>query len=213
VRESDLEFFFDPVCPFAWITSRWVTEVQAQRSYDVSWKFISLRMVNDDRGYGDVDERYKKLHDIGLQGLRIASAARTAAGNDAVAAVYTAIGSAAHSQGRRAEAEADSMKFYASVLGDAGLPREWADSGKDTFHDEVIRFETFQALERTGKNVGTPILTFNPRSEKPASLFGPVISRAPRGEEAVRLWDAVVVLAESGVAEIKRSLREPLQFD
>jgi hypothetical protein len=213
VRESDLEFFFDPVCPFAWITSRWVAEVQALRSYSVSWKFISLRMVNEDRGYGDMDSRYKKLHDIGLQGLRIASAARTAAGNDAVAAVYTAVGTAAHTQGRRAEAEADSLKFYATVLGEAGLPREWADSGEDTFHDEVIRFETFQALERTGKDVGTPILTFNPRSEKPASLFGPVVSRIPRGDEAVRLWDAVVVLAESGVAEIKRSLREPLNFD
>ena len=150
MRESDLEFFFDPVCPFAWITSRWVTEVQALRQYDVSWKFISLRMVNDDRGYGDMDTRYKKLHDIGLQGLRIASAARTASGNDAVAAVYSAIGTAAHAQGRRAEAEANSLQFYATVLAEAGLPREWAESGEDTFHDEVIRFETFQALERTG---------------------------------------------------------------
>jgi hypothetical protein len=213
VRESDLEFFFDPVCPFAWITSRWVAEVQALRHYDVAWKFISLRMVNEDRGYGTMDSRYKKLHDIGLQGLRIASAARTASGNDAVAAVYAAIGTAAHTQGRRGEVEADSLKFFAEVLGQAGLPREWAESGEDTFHDEVIRFETFQALERTGKDVGTPILTFNPRSERPASLFGPVVSRIPRGDEAVRLWDAVVVLAESGVAEIKRSLREPLQFD
>jgi hypothetical protein len=213
VREADLEFFFDPVCPFAWITSRWVIEVQRQRNYPVAWKFISLRMVNEDRGYGEMDERYKVLHDIGLMGLRIASAARAAAGNDSVVAVYTAIGQAAHVQGRRDEAVADPRAFFAKVLAEASLPGEWAKACDDTFHDEVIRFETFQALERTGKDVGTPILTFDPRGASPASLFGPVISRAPKGEEALRLWDATRTLAGSGVAEIKRSLRDDLVFD
>ena len=213
MREADLDFFFDPVCPFAWITSRWVYEVQRQRDYAVAWKFISLRMVNDDRGYGDIPEQYKVLHDIGLMGLRIASAGRAAAGNDAVFSVYTAIGQAAHVQGRREEAVADPRAFYAKVLAEASLPAEWALAGDDIAHDEVIRFETFQALERTGKDVGTPILTFNPRGPKPASLFGPVISRSPKGEEALRLWDATIVLAESGVAEIKRSLRNELVFD
>lgn len=213
MREANLDFFFDPVCPFAWITSRWVLEVQAQRDYAVAWKFISLRMVNDDRGYNEGAERYKVLHDIGLMGLRIASAARAASGNESVIAVYSAIGQAAHVQGRRDEAVADPRAFYAKVIAEASLPGEWAQACDDTFHDEVIRFETFQALERTGKDVGTPILTFNPRGEKPASLFGPVISRAPKGEEAVRLWDATITLAESGVAEIKRSLRDDLVFD
>jgi hypothetical protein len=213
VREADLDFYFDPVCPFAWITSRWVHEVQRQRDYAVAWKFISLRMVNDDRGYGDIPEQYKVLHDIGLMGLRIASAGRAAAGNDAVSSVYTAIGQAAHVQGRREEAVADPRAFYAKVLAESSLPAEWAAACDDVAHDEVIRFETFQALERTGKDVGTPILTFNPRDAKPASLFGPVISQAPKGEEALRLWDATVTIAESGVAEIKRSLRDPLVFD
>ena len=99
------------------------------------------------------------------------------------------------------------------MLAEASLPAEWAAACEDEAHDEVIRFETFQALERTGKDVGTPILTFNPRGPKPASLFGPVISQAPKGEEALRLWDATVTIAESGVAEIKRSLRDQLVFD
>lgn len=213
MREADLDFFFDPVCPFAWITSRWVVEVQRLRNYPVAWKFISLRMVNEDRGYDEGSEPYKASHEVGLMGLRIASAARAAAGNDAVSSVYTAIGEAAHVQGRRDEAMADPRAFFSKVLAEASLPAEWAKAADDTFHDEVIRFETFQALERTGKGVGTPILTFNPRAEKPSSLFGPVISRAPKGEEAVRLWDATVTLAESGVAEIKRSLRDSLVFD
>ena len=141
MREADLDFFFDPVCPFAWITSRWVQEVQRQRDYSVAWKFISLRMVNDDRGYGDMAERYKVLHDIGLMGLRIASAGRAAAGNDAVSSVYTAIGQAAHVQGRREEAVADPRAFYAKVLAEASLPAEWAAACDDVAHDEVIRFE------------------------------------------------------------------------
>lgn len=209
---ADLEFYFDPVCPWAWITSRWVTNVQQLRNYEVSWKFISLRMINAERGYAG-HEAYEQIHNAGLAGLRVASAARAQGGNASVAAVYTALGNAIHIGGRREELVNDPKSFLLSIVADAGLPAEVSAAFEDSTHDEVIRYETEAALSRTGKDVGTPILTFNPKSANEASLFGPVISQAPKGEEAIKLWDAVQTIAESGVAEIKRSLRAAPQFD
>ncbi len=207
---ADLDFFVDPVCPWAWITSRWVTEVQALRQYEVSWKFSSLRMVNSDRGY-EPDSSRERIHIVGLQGLRVASAARARAGNAAVAAFFTQLGNALHVQGRGEEL-ANPQQFFSEVATSAGLPAEISDAWQDTAHDSVIRYETDLALSRTGKDVGTPILTFAPNSDHAVSLFGPVISKAPRGNEALKLWDAVQTLAETGVAEIKRSLRSAPDF-
>jgi len=211
---ADLQFFFDPVCPWAYITSRWVTEVQQQRNYDVSWKFISLFMINDERGYGEGKQAWRDGHFAGLQALRVASAARTSAGNDAVAAVYTALGKAIHADKRRPESSGGMHNLLREVLTEAGLNPDWAKSADDELHDEVIRYETKAALEATGKDVGTPILIFNPGSAEQSSFFGPVISKIPRGSDALRLWDAVYTLATtSGMAELKRSLRATPSFD
>jgi len=211
---ADLQFFFDPVCPWAYITSRWVTEVQQQRNYDVSWKFISLFMINDERGYGEGKQAWRDGHFAGLQALRVASAARAAAGNDAVAAVYTALGKAIHADKRRPESSGGMHNLLREVLTEAGLNPDWAKSADDELHDEVIRYETKAALEATGKDVGTPILIFNPGSAEQSSFFGPVISKIPRGSDALRLWDAVYTLATtSGMAELKRSLRATPSFD
>ena len=211
---ADLQFYFDPVCPWAYITSRWVTEVRAQRGYDVSWKFFSLFMINDERGYGEGNKAWRDAHFSGLQALRVASAARAAAGNDAVDAVYTALGKAIHVDKRRPEQSGGMQNLLRSVLGDAGLNADWAASADDELHDEVIRHETKFALESTGKDVGTPILIFNPGTAEQASFFGPVISKIPRGADATRLWDAVYTLATtSGMAELKRSLRAAPSFD
>ncbi|MFM7306364.1 MAG: DsbA family protein [Actinomycetota bacterium] len=211
---ADLQFFFDPVCPWAYITSRWVTEVQQQRNYDVSWKFISLFMINDERGYGEGKQAWRDGHFAGLQALRVASAARTSAGNDAVAAVYTALGQAIHADKRRPESSGGMHNLLREVLTEAGLNPDWAKSADDELHDEVIRYETKAALEATGKDVGTPILIFNPGSAEQSSFFGPVISKIPRGQDALRLWDAVYTLATtSGMAELKRSLRATPTFD
>jgi protein-disulfide isomerase-like protein with CxxC motif len=209
---ADLEFYFDPVCPWAWITSRWVTNVQQLRNYEVSWRFISLKMINAERGYAG-NNAYELIHNAGLAGLRVASAARAQGGNASVAALYAALGNAIHVGGRREELVNNPHAFLLSVVADAGLPAEIASAFEDSTHDEVIRYETEAALSRTGKDVGTPILTFNPKAANEASLFGPVISKAPKGDEAVKLWDAVQTIAESGVAEIKRSLRAAPQFD
>ncbi|MFM1837341.1 MAG: DsbA family protein [Ilumatobacteraceae bacterium] len=211
---ADLQFYFDPVCPWAYITSRWVVEVQEQRGYDVSWKFISLFMINNDRGYNEGNMPWRDGHMSGLQALRVASAARAAAGNDAVAAVYTALGKAIHVEKRRPKDSTELKDFARTVLSEAGLNPQWAESATDELHDEVIRYETSRALELTGKDVGTPILVFHPEKPNEASFFGPVISSIPRGAEALRLWDAVETLATtSGMAELKRSLRGAPSFD
>ncbi len=210
---ADLEFFFDPGCPWAWVTSRWVTEVSKLRDYAVSWKFVSLSMINTDKGYNPGDDYHKMMHLFGLKALRVASAARASAGNDAVAKFYTAIGTTIHVEKNREGIDTDAYKYLTDVLQRHSLPTEWANSFEDETHTAVIRYETDLALSRTGKNVGTPILTFKPGQPTEGSFFGPVISKSPRGDEALKLWDAVETIATtSGVAELKRSLRAPLDF-
>ena len=212
---GDLDFFLDPVCPWAWITSRWVCEVQMLRDYDVQWRFISLKFLNEDKmDYSKMPAGYKDVHAAGTQGLRVAARARAERGNDAVGAVYTALGMSLHNRGERESMVADPKAHVGALLGAASLPAEWAESMDDDSFDSLIREETELALARTGKDVGTPILTFRSGTETEGSFFGPVISRIPRGDEALRLWDAVETLATmSGMAELKRSIRERPVFE
>ncbi len=210
---ADLDFFFDPGCPWAWITSRWVSEVRKQRNYEVSWKFISLAMVNDDIGYAEGSERYQLIHKANLAALRVASVARALAGNDGVDKFYTAIGTTLYVEKNRGDFDTNPHGFLSSVLNRHSLPIAWADAFDDETHTPIIRYETDMALSRTGKFVGTPILTFHPGTSNEGSFFGPVISKSPRGAEAVKLWDAVETIATtSGMAELKRSLRAAADF-
>jgi hypothetical protein len=210
---ADLEFFLDPGCPFAWITSRWVTEVSNLRQYDVTWRFISLKFLNEHR----TDEAYTS--DYGLRHatthtlLRVIAAAGAAHGNAAVARLYTEIGTRYHAARRSDEARADVHAFAVEALTAAGLPVALADELSNDRWDALLRSETNLALDRTGRDVGTPILTFLPGSDKENSFFGPVISKAPRGDDAVRLWDAVETIATtSSMSELKRSSRAALDF-
>lgn len=214
----DLEFFFDPICPFAWVTSRWVTEVADQQDYRVRWRFICLSIINEGKDYGaDFPPAYPKLHGFGRTLLRVAAAARAAHGEDAMWPLYTAYGERLHPGGLSGaiwKGEDIPADFVTDSLEEAGLPVELAAAGDDESWDAVLREESDTALARTGKDVGTPILTFEPGESSECSLFGPVISRIPRGEEAIQLWDAVRLLAGTpGFAELKRSLRDPLSFD
>ncbi len=211
---SDLEFFFDPVCPWAWITSRWVVEVQRQRELDVTWRFISLRMLNEQQTAPWYTPEYRAGHAAGTQALRVAAAVRAAHGNEAVGRFYTALGERLHPGGRRRELVDQPAALLGEVCAAAGLDPSSASAWDDESHDVLIRAETELALERTGPDLGTPILTFHPGRPDEGSYFGPVIARAPRGAEALRLWDAIEALATtSGVAELKRSLRGRPQFD
>jgi hypothetical protein len=185
-----------------------VVDVQQQRSYDVDWRFISLWMVNDDNHAEWYTPRYRAGHYFGHQGLRIADAIRLGDDPAAVGRWYTALGTALHVDKRRAEATEDAAGFFASVLAGSGLDEAYAAAADDESHDEYLRADTDLALERTGDDVGTPILTFHPGAATEGSFFGPVISKAPRGAEAIKLWEAVETLATmSGMAELKRSNR------
>jgi hypothetical protein len=211
---ADLEFFFDPVCPWAWITSRWVTEVVDQRHYDVVWRVNSLYFINQHRTDERYDDAYRASHMAGLYAHRVCDEVRIQHGNAAVGSLYTALGNAIHLQRRRPELSADPVPFMREMLADAGLPDDLAVHALDDSHDAFILQETELAFSRTGRDVGTPILTFRPGQPDEGSFFGPVISSIPRGDAALRLWDAVEVIATtSGVAELKRSNRGKLRFD
>jgi hypothetical protein len=210
---ADLEFFFDPVCPFAWVTSRWVKEVQEQRHYAVDWRFISLKVINEDRAADWYTPEYRAGHLRGTMGLRIADQLRLTEDNDAVDRWYTALGTAIHVEGRREEFAADPVQFLELVLKTADLDAALAAHALDESHDAYLRQETELAFSRTGDGVGTPILTFEPGCERECSFFGPVIYKAPRGEQAAELWDAVKTLAAMpSFAELKRSRRAKLDF-
>jgi 2-hydroxychromene-2-carboxylate isomerase len=211
---TDIEFFFDPICPWAWITSRFTIEVASQRDLDVDWRFICLRMVNEQKDYErDFPQGYVNAHGAGLRMLRIAAAARERGGNDAVAALYAAFGTRLHDGGRSAEIREGDYGVIAEAVEASGLPAELEAAGEDEGHDVVLREETELALSRTGKDVGTPIVTLAPGSDREVSFFGPVVARIPRGHEALRVWDAFELLARTpGFAELKRSARDRPSF-
>ena len=183
----DLEFFFDPMCPWAWITSRWVKEVQELRQYSVTWKPISLKLLNANQTAEWYTDEYKRGHAAGHDALRTACALvdhlGVDEGNEAVDRFYTALGTQAHKNGRRDDLRDNTVAFIDECLVMAGVSM-------------------------------TPILTFHPGQANEGSFFGPVIARIPRGEEALKLWNAVEVVATTpGVAELKRTLRSKPVFD
>jgi 2-hydroxychromene-2-carboxylate isomerase len=211
---ADLEFFFDPMCPWAWITSRFVEEVVGQRSLHVEWRFISLAILNQDN-LENLPAAYRDLMVHSTSLLRVAAAARQHGGNEAVAAFYTAAGGLLHPGGRsKALWEGgDAGDLVGDAIAAAGLPAALSAAAHDPSHDAVVAAETELALSRTGRDVGTPIITFDTSRPEEASLFGPVINRIPRGDEALALWDAMWVVATTpGIAEFKRSVRGAPDF-
>lgn len=188
-------------------------EVRDQRKYEVIWRPIALRILNEQNTAEWYDADYRRGHLTGLEGLRIAMEIGARDGNDGVDAFYAAAGDFIHRQRRQRELKADSVAGWTTVLGEAGLDASLAEFALDERHDAAIRASTELALERTGRDVGTPILTFRPGQDGENSFFGPVISKVPRGQEAVRLWDAVELIATtSGMSELKRSNRAALDF-
>ncbi len=211
---SDIEFFFDPVCPWAWITSRWVTEVAAQRSLDVDWRFIALRILNADKDYEtDFADGYVKSHGTGLKLLRVAASIRADEGRASTGPLYTQFGADIHVRGRRDEIMDDWEAGFPGYLRSVGVAQAHWSAANDDRWDAELEASTAEALSRVGKDVGTPIISFRSNGET-FSFFGPVLSRVPRGAEALELWDAVWKVATfPGLAEIKRSIRERPQLE
>jgi len=217
VADADLHFYFDPVCQFAWMTSKWVRQVIAQRVYTVEWRLISLRLVNEHIDYAaHFPPEYQAGHDAGLRMLRVAAAARARHGPEAVDRLQIAFGTHIFDRppwrdAAERTATVGHPPHVAAILAQAELPAELLDALDDTSWDAEIRDETIAARAMTGEDVGTPILHVDPPGG--VAFFGPVISRLPSPEQAVELWDNVLGLARfGGFAELKRSLRERPQL-
>ena len=211
---ADIEFFFDPVCPFAWITSRWIEKVKAQTDYSVEWRFIALRILNKDKDYAtEFPPEYEHGHTAGLRMLRVAAAVRAELGSEPIGPLYTELSGATFDVEPNEEYRLSlgTEEMVAGALERAGLSRQFASAVDDAAWDPLLEQETETALSRTGQDVGTPIITFQPPNG--LSFFGPVLSRIPDDADAVPLWNAVTTLAAyPGFAEMKRSLREQPQL-
>jgi hypothetical protein len=215
MSDADIRFYFDPVCPFAWMTSKWVRMVAARRDYTVDWRFISLRLINSAIDYDShFPADYEEGHTSGLRLLRVAARARAEHGRAAVGPFYEAVSGEIFDSPDAAVLTPTirgSRAFVEPLLAAAGLPAGLADALDETRWDDEIRAEGDEALALTGRDVGTPIIQFGPPAG--AAFFGPVISRLPDPDDAVRLWDYVTGLAGfPGFAELKRSLRERPQL-
>ena len=197
---SGADFWFDLACPFAWITSRWILEVEKVRDIEVTWHIMSLAYLNQDK---DISDEYREFLSTAWQPVRVLMAAEQKYGKEVLLPLYTAMGTRIH-----LEKQAKDRAMIEAALEDAGLDVALADAMDDVSYDEAIAASHDRGMSQVGNEVGTPTIAFEGRA-----FFGPVISKAPKGEEAGRLWDACVTL--SGYPhfyELKRSRTEPLDF-
>jgi hypothetical protein len=193
-------FWFDPLCPFAWITSRWMLEVEQVRDIRVNWRVMSLYYLNKDR---DLDPDYQAKVSRGLPIGRVLMATEAKVGPEALLPLYTALGERIHHEKHEIGRE-----LVEESLAAAGLPAELVDAMEDPSYDEPLRLSHQDAMERVGDDVGTPIIEFNG-----SAFFGPVLTRIPRGEDAGRLWDGTIaVSAFPYFFEIKRTRSGELDF-
>jgi protein-disulfide isomerase-like protein with CxxC motif len=197
-----VDFWFDPICPWAWIASRWIHEVTSVRPVTPVWHVMSLSVLNSDKE--DLSDRYRELLRTGWGPVRICIAAEQRFGPEVLGPLYTALGTRFHNDKLPRE-----RSTYEAALVEAGLPADLADAADSTEYDEALRASHKEGIERVGYEVGTPIISVNG-----TSIFGPVVSPIPRGEAAAKLWDGVLLIAGTdGFFELKRSrTRDPI-FD
>ncbi|HBH57320.1 MAG TPA: disulfide bond formation protein DsbA [Arthrobacter bacterium] len=197
---NQADFWFDPLCPFAWITSRWIGEVEAVRDIKTVWHVMSLAVLNEGR---DLDAGYRELMDKAWGPVRVIIAAREQHGDQVVKPLYDAMGTLIHLGG-----EKDFGIVIGKALAECGLPAGLADVATTDVFDTQLRASHQEGISLVGQDVGTPVVAFNG-----TAFFGPVLTRIPRGEQAGRLWDATVTLASyPHFFEIKRSRSEPPEF-
>lgn len=190
-----VSFWFDPACPFCWMTSRWVNAVASARDLEIDWQPISLFFKNDPDPDSGFYEPTKRTRDL----LRVVESVRAAGHTDRIGELYTEMGRRIHHE--------EQLDFdVATILDELGLDRDHAEALDDERFDAAIRAAMDEGLGLTGEDVGTPLIGFEGGDGRRVGLFGPVITTFPRGDQALKLWDGVVAMAETeGFYELKRS--------
>lgn len=203
---TKVEFWFDPMCPWAWITSRWVHEVEAPRDLDVTWSVMSLAVLNDGK---DVPAEYAELMAAAWKPVRVCVAAEVEFGKSVLGPLYTALGTRIHVQGRK-----DYDTIIAESLVEVGLPEALAAAAGSENFDVKLKASHQRGISLVGADVGTPVIAIPGASGEPVAFFGPVITPMPVGEDALRLWDgAVLVASVPGFYELKRTRNAEPSFE
>jgi len=198
---TNVDFWFDPLCPFAWITSRTVLEAEQVRDIEVTWRIMSLAYLNEDK---DISDDYRERLKDAWQPVRVCMAVEQEYGQEKLAALYTALGTRKHTEG----AEKLDRALIEDALESVGVPAALADAMDDDSFDDAIRKSHHAGMDQVGYDVGTPTIAIDGQA-----FFGPVLTRIARGEDAGRIWDGAVALSSFPYfAELKRTRETELDF-
>jgi predicted DsbA family dithiol-disulfide isomerase len=190
---TPVDFWFDPLCPWAWMSSRWLLEVEKVRPIAPSFHVMSLAYLNADK---DIPEDYRKMLEPAWGPVRVAIAAAQSEGDQVLLPLYTALGNRIHLEGRDID-----RTLIEEALEEVGLPTSLADAADSTAYDEELKKSHHAGMDQVGMDVGTPVI-----STQDTAFFGPVVTPAPKGEDAGRLWDGVLLVAGTpGFFELKRT--------